>query len=79
VLLNAEQYCLCLNGELWEEVYVAHHHQPPGFIIPGQEGKVLLLDKALYGPRQVPCAWNVKLDSMLTELGFDHSDYEHAV
>ena len=29
-----------LNGDLKEEVYV---HQPPGFAIPGKEGKVLRL------------------------------------
>jgi hypothetical protein len=37
-----------LNGDLKEEVYV---HQPPGFTIPGKEGKVLRLRKALYGLR----------------------------
>jgi hypothetical protein len=35
-----------LNSDLKEEVYV---HQPPGFAIPGKEGKVLRLRKALYG------------------------------
>jgi hypothetical protein len=33
-----------LNSDLKEEVYV---HQPPGFMIPGKEGKVLRLRKAL--------------------------------
>jgi hypothetical protein len=42
-----------LNGDLKEEVYV---HQPPGFTIPGKEGKVLCLRKALYGLRQAPQA-----------------------
>jgi hypothetical protein len=35
-----------LNGDLKEEVYV---HQPEGFIITGQEGRILRLKKALYG------------------------------
>jgi hypothetical protein len=38
-----------LNGDLKEEVYV---HQPPGFVIPDKEGKVLRLRKALYSMRQ---------------------------
>jgi hypothetical protein len=38
-----------LNGDMKEEVYV---RQPVGFIIAGQEGKVLRLRKALYGLRQ---------------------------
>jgi hypothetical protein len=40
-----------LNTDLKEEVYV---HQPPGFVIPGKENKVLRLRKALYGLRQAP-------------------------
>jgi hypothetical protein len=35
-----------LNGNLKEEVYV---HQPPSFVNPVKEGKVLCLRKALYG------------------------------
>lgn len=35
-----------LNGPLDEEVYVL---QPLGFVISGQESKVLRLKKALYG------------------------------
>ena len=37
-----------LNGDLKEEVYV---QQPPGFVVAGEEGKVYLLRKALYGLR----------------------------
>jgi hypothetical protein len=42
-----------LNGDLKEEVYV---HRPSGFTIPGKEGKVLRLRKALYGLWQAPRA-----------------------
>jgi hypothetical protein len=42
-----------LNDDLKEEVYV---HQPSGFAIPGKEGKVLRLCKALYDLRQAPQA-----------------------
>jgi hypothetical protein len=65
-----------LNGDLKEEVYV---HQPPGFAIPGKEGKVLRLRKALYGLRQAPIAWNAKLDSTLKGMGFTPSPHEAAI
>ena len=56
-----------LNGELKEEVYV---HQPEGFVIAGEERKVYKLKKALYGLRQAPKAWNIKLNKILRELCF---------
>lgn len=65
-----------LNGDLIEEVYV---HQPPGFVIAGEEGKVLRLHKALYGLRQAPRALYAKLDTSLSSLGFERSPLEHAV
>jgi hypothetical protein len=65
-----------LNDDLKEEVYV---HQPPGFAIPGKEGKVLRLRKALYGLRQAPWAWNAKLDSTLKGMGFTSSQHEAAI
>ena len=64
-----------LNGDL-KEVYV---HQPPGFAIPGKEGKVLRLRKALYGLRQALRAWNAKLDSTLKGMGFEQSPHEAAI
>jgi hypothetical protein len=65
-----------LNGDLKEEVYV---HQPLGFAIPGKEGKVLRLRNALYGLRQAPRAWNVKLDSTLKGMGFGQSPHEAVI
>jgi hypothetical protein len=65
-----------LNGELLEDVYVEH---PPGFVVKGQEMKVLHLIKALYGLRQAPRAWYSKLDDSLIKLGFQRSTSEHVV
>jgi hypothetical protein len=56
-----------LNGELKEEVYVS---QPDGFQVKGKEKHVLKLSKALYGLRQAPRAWNIKLDKSLKSLKF---------
>jgi hypothetical protein len=65
-----------LNDDLKEEVYV---HQPPGFVIPDKEGKVLRLRKALYGLRLAPRAWNAKLDSTLKGMGFGQSLHEAVI
>jgi len=65
-----------LNGELVEEVYV---QQPPGFVIASEEHRVLRLRKALYGLRQVPRAWNIKLDASLASLGYTKCATEHAL
>lgn len=51
-----------LHGELKEEVFVT---QPEGFVITGEEHKVYKLKKALYGLRQAPRAWNIKLNQIL--------------
>jgi hypothetical protein len=64
-----------LNGELAVEVYVC---QPLGYVIVGQEDKVLHLDKVLYGLCQAPCTWNSMLDEKLVEIGFSYRS-EHAV
>jgi hypothetical protein len=65
-----------LNGDLKEEVYV---RQPVGFIVVGQEGKVLRLRKALYGLWQAPRVWNSKLDDTLKKMDFVQSEHEHAM
>jgi hypothetical protein len=61
---------------LKEEVYV---HQPPVFVIPGMEVKVLRLRKALYGLRQALRVWNKTLDRTLKAKGFEQSLHEEAV
>jgi hypothetical protein len=65
-----------VNDDLKEEVYV---HQASGFAIPGKEGKVLCLRKALFGLRQAPRAWNAKLDSTLKRIGFMSSPHEATI
>ncbi|KAJ9542022.1 hypothetical protein OSB04_028528 [Centaurea solstitialis] len=65
-----------LHGELKEEVYVS---QPEGFEKVGEQGKVYKLEKALYGLRQAPRAWNIKLDGILREMGFQRCLHESAV
>jgi hypothetical protein len=65
-----------LNGDLKNEVYV---YQPPGFTIPGNEGKVLRLRNALYGLRQAPQAWNAKMDFTLNGMGFGQSPHDRAI
>jgi hypothetical protein len=65
-----------LNGELEEEVYVS---QPDGFLEKGKEKHVLKLSKALYGLRQAPRAWNIKLDKSLRSLKFTKCPSEPAV
>ena len=62
-----------LHGELKEDVYVT---QPEGFLITGKERTVYKLKKALYGLRQAPRAWNVKLNGILQELGFKRCSKE---
>ncbi|GKA87206.1 ribonuclease H-like domain, reverse transcriptase, RNA-dependent DNA polymerase [Tanacetum coccineum] len=65
-----------LHGDLKEEVYVT---QPEGFKQQGNSGKVYKLTKALYGLRQAPRAWNVKLDQTLKSLDFKKCNLEQAV
>uniref|UniRef100_A0A2N9JBE9 Integrase catalytic domain-containing protein n=1 Tax=Fagus sylvatica TaxID=28930 RepID=A0A2N9JBE9_FAGSY len=65
-----------LNGYLLEDVYV---EQPIGYVVKGQEGKVLKLKKALYGLKQAPRAWNNKIDKYFQEKGFSKCPHEHAL
>ncbi|CAA0357000.1 unnamed protein product [Arabidopsis thaliana] len=65
-----------LHGELKETVYVC---QPEGFEKTGSEDKVYKLNKALYGLRQSPRAWNNKLNHILLELQFKKCSKEPSV
>ncbi|GJY09429.1 zinc finger, CCHC-type containing protein [Tanacetum coccineum] len=50
-----------------------------GFIQQGNSKKIYKLTKALYGLRQAPRAWNVKLDQTLKTLDFKKCNLEQAV
>nr|GEV35133.1 retrotransposon protein, putative, Ty3-gypsy subclass [Tanacetum cinerariifolium] len=65
-----------LHRDLKEEVYVT---QPEGFIKRQDNGKVYRLIKALYGLRQAPRAWNIKLDNTLKSLAFKKCALEQAI
>ncbi|CAJ2677657.1 unnamed protein product [Trifolium pratense] len=65
-----------LNGKLEEEVYVK---QPQGFIVKGKEDHVLRLNKALYGLRQAPRAWNIRIDEFLNKIGYSKCTVEHGI
>ncbi|GKA18459.1 ribonuclease H-like domain, reverse transcriptase, RNA-dependent DNA polymerase [Tanacetum coccineum] len=65
-----------LHGDLKEEVYVT---QPKGFVKRQDNGKVYRLIKALYGLRQAPRAWNIKLDNTLKSLDFKKCALEQAI
>ncbi|PIL23572.1 hypothetical protein GSI_14885 [Ganoderma sinense ZZ0214-1] len=56
-----------LNGDLEEEIYM---EQPEGWVVPGKEGYVCLLKKAIYGLKQASRQWNVKIHQSLLDLGF---------
>ena len=59
------------NGYLEEEVNL---EQPQGHEVPGQEHKVYRMKKELYGLKQDPKAWYIRIDSYLTQNGFHISD-----
>ncbi|PKI74154.1 hypothetical protein CRG98_005392 [Punica granatum] len=56
-----------LHGYLDEEVYM---QQPPGFVDSTQACFVCRLNRSLYGPKQAPHAWFLRLSDFLFRLGF---------
>lgn len=63
-----------LNGELEEDVWACH---PPGF--PGTPGTALHLRRALYGLRQAPRAWYLRLVQELESMGFTRSSVDPSI
>src|SRR4029077_20065317 len=60
-------------ADLDELVYM---RMPPGFAIPG---RVLRLNKALYGLRRSPLLWQTKFTATLKDLGFTEVPQEPCV
>src|ERR1700733_2548918 len=56
-----------LYGKLDKEVYMS---QPEGFVLKGQEHKVMRLKLALYGLKQAMLAWWKELESFMKTIGF---------
>ena len=65
-----------LNGELDERTLM---EQPDGFVKKGDEDKVCLLKKSLYGLKQSPRQWNLKFDSFMQKLEFQKSKFDLCV
>jgi hypothetical protein len=59
-----------LNSEMKEVVYM---RQPEGFVVPGQEGKVCLMKRSLYGMMQSGRNWAEHLESSLAALDWVRS------
>ena len=59
-----------LNGDLEEEVYMT---QPEGFKVKGEEHLVCRLKHSLYGLKQAPRCWNMTLDHLLKNMGFEQT------
>jgi transposase InsO family protein len=72
-----------LNGEIDAEIYM---RIPEGLSVdgdpaPGEDPKrwVVQLLKGLYGIKQGPRIWSLKLHSVLTGIGFERTDCDHSV
>ena len=65
-----------LHVEIKEDIYM---RAPPGYLKPGDEGKVLKLLRSLYGLKQAGFEWSEELAKVFVELGFTHSQIDQAV
>jgi len=72
-----------LNGEIDTELYIRIPEglKVEGEPVPGEDPKwwVLQLLKGLYGIKQGPHIWVLKLHSVLTTIGFEWIDCDHSV
>ena len=53
--------------------------QPEGFVKKGDENKVCLLRKSLYGLKQSSRQWNLKFDGFMMKQNFIRSEYDSCV
>ena len=65
-----------LHGNLEETIYML---QPEGFIRPGDESKVCLLKKSIYGLKQASRQWHKTFDAYVLKNGFVRSKYDGCV
>ena len=56
-----------INAPLEEDIWI---EQPAGHVVPGSEGMVCKLVKALYGTKQAGRAWQKFLSGILRKAGF---------
>ena len=65
-----------LHGDLKETIYMT---QPKGFVKLGDENKVCLLKKSIYGLKQASRQWHMKFNSHMIKSGFLRSSYDECV
>ena len=53
--------------------------QPEGFIVPGKEDHVCLLEKSLYGLKQAPRLWQKRLDVVLIDFVLKNSTADKCI
>jgi hypothetical protein len=75
-ILHLDVKTAFLNGKLDETIYMS---QPEGSVQSGNENKVCLLQKAIYGLRQSSRAWNNTIHNFLLNLGLKQCKNEPCI
>ena len=65
-----------LNDDLEETIFM---DQPEGYVKVGDENKVCLLKRSLYGLKQSPRQWNRKIDEQMVKIGFLRSKFDDCI